>query len=98
MQGYVIEGDALKEWLRTHFVDDEGEIYLPCGAFGDERTAHYCLLHDRVPYVHEQRHLYAPVTWLISHHRQHADTIRAMAAQIRRRHAEAQSTSLQTST
>ena len=35
---------ATKPWRNTVFVDDDGEVYLPAGDFGDEVAMVWCLL------------------------------------------------------
>lgn len=79
MEGFVIVGSGLPEWLRTFFVDDRGEVYLPCAAFGNEQMATLCLVYDGVPVVQDAGHVYAPSWWLIKEHPQSADAIRVMA-------------------
>jgi len=85
MERYVIKGDALDEWLRTSFVSDQGEVFLPCGAFGDEIAALLSLAHDGASFVCDGAHIYAPTSWLARQHPRFADAIHAMAANIRRR-------------
>ncbi len=60
MEQIVIESSLLEEWLRTAFIDDNGQVFLPCGALDDEHMALLCLAHDCVPVVRHQRHIYAP--------------------------------------
>jgi len=78
----VIESPVLDEWLRTAFMDDDGEAFLPCGAFGDELKAFLCISHDGVPIVRHEGHIYAPASWLATEHPRHAQAIDAIAAKI----------------
>ena len=64
MEGYVLEDDALPEWMRTTFVDEDGRMFLPCGIFTDELTATLCIANDGVPLVRHEGHVYAPASWL----------------------------------
>ena len=88
MQHVVIESNVLEEWLRTTFVDDDGQIFLPCGAFGDELQALLSLTHDGVPIVQHQRHIYAPASWLAKEHARHASTINAIVEGAKKRMKE----------
>lgn len=87
-QGYVLEAPVFDEWLRAFYVNDDGEIYLPCGMFGNETGALLGLVHDGVPYVSEDGHVYAPTKWLIKEYPKEAQNIAAMVGHIKRRLAE----------
>lgn len=85
MHEIVIEGegsDVLSEWLRTSFIGDDGTVYLPCGAMGDENQALLCLAYDGVSYVQHERHIYAPAWWLRKEHPQHTHLIDVMCKKI----------------
>ncbi len=88
MDEIVIESPHLESWLRTSFVDNAGQVFLPCGAFGDEREAMLCVAHDGVPVVRHEGHVYAPSTWLAREYRRHAHVIETIAARITRAHEE----------
>jgi len=83
MQGIVIEADILPEWLCTSFREEDGTVYLPCAAFGNEQEALLCLGYDGVRMVVDEGHVYAPSEWLAREHPQHAEAIRFMADRVR---------------
>ncbi|HOI54290.1 MAG TPA: hypothetical protein PLP01_03490 [Phycisphaerae bacterium] len=83
MEGFVVESDVLSEWLRTFFLDDDGEVFLPCGAFADERTALLCLAHDGVQMVRNEGHIYAPASWIAKEYPRWANTVRIIADKAR---------------
>jgi len=80
----VIDGTELPRWLRTSFADDDGQVFLPCGAFGNELTALLCLAHDGEPLVRDGKHVYATASWLAKEHSSLADAINKIAARVRR--------------
>jgi len=81
----AIDSPLLAEWLQTAFLDDNGEVFLPCGAFGSELDAMLCAVHDRVAVVQHNGHTYAPAPWLAKEHPREARTISTIAASIRAR-------------
>ena len=82
MEQIVIESPLLEQWLRTAFVDDHGRVFLPCGAFDNELTALLCILHDGVPMVRHEGHLYAPASWLAGEYPRYAGAIDTITARI----------------
>lgn len=82
MKEIIIEGknaEKLAEWLRTSFIDADGQVYLPCGAFGDEHIAFMCLAFDgNIPMVSSNGHYYAPAEWLIGEYPKHKEAIEVM--------------------
>ena len=85
MDRIVIESTKLPEWLRVAFVDEDGEVFLPCGAFGEEWLALLCLASDGVPFVRDGKHIYAPASWLAELHPGLAEAIWTVAANLTRR-------------
>ena len=83
MEEIVVESDLLEEWLRTAFLDDDGQVFLPCGACDDELSQVLSLIHDRVPVVRHEGHVYAPASWLAKEHPRFAETIDTIAASVR---------------
>jgi hypothetical protein len=83
VKGFVIESDLLPEWLRAFFVDDDGEVFLSCGAFDNERMAFLCMAHDGVPMVRDEGHVYAPASWIAKQYPCHADAVRTIAENAR---------------
>ena len=83
MDQIVVESDLLEEWLRTAFLDDDGQVFLPCGAWDDELSQVLSLIHDRVPVVRHEGHVYAPASWLAKEHPRFAETINTIAASVR---------------
>ncbi len=63
MEQIVLEGSRLAEWPVTAYVDQAGQVFLPGGAFGDEKPARLCLSHDGVAFVRDGEHTDAPATW-----------------------------------
>ena len=82
MTRVVINDPKLPEWLRTSFVDDDGRVFLPCGAFGNELTALLCLGHDGEPLVRDGKHVYATAPWLAKEHPQLAEVIDKIAKSV----------------
>tara|TARA_B100000614_G_scaffold233616_1_gene229031 strand:- start:12 stop:344 length:333 start_codon:yes stop_codon:yes gene_type:complete len=56
---------ATKPWRNTVFVDDDGEVYLPAGDFGDEVAMVWCLLRVGKRFLINEGHLYTPAFWLV---------------------------------
>ena len=83
MDQIVIESPLLQEWLQTAFVDDDGQVFLPCGAFDNELKALLCIAHDGVPLVRHEGHIYASASWLAKEYPRYAETIGAIAAKVR---------------
>jgi hypothetical protein len=81
----VFVTDRLPRWLRTAFVHEDGEVYLPCGAFGNEAVALVCLATDGVTFVQDEGHVYAPSAWLAALYPNLANNIRAIAGNVTRR-------------
>ena len=78
MQEFIVEGtgsEYFTEWQRTSFVDDKGIVFLPAAIFDSERRILWCMLYDNVKLVHQNRHVYAPVWWLIKEYPQHTAAI-----------------------
>ena len=90
MEQIVIESTLLDEWLRTAFVDGDGEAFLPCGAFDDELKAMLCISHDGVPMVRHDGHIYAPASWLAKEYPRHAEAIGTIAGKIAREMRESE--------
>ena len=84
MEQIVIESPLLDQWLRTAFVDDDGQVFLPCGAFGNELKALLCISHDGVALVRHEGHIYAPVSWLAREYPRYAKAIDTIVARIAR--------------
>ena len=82
MEQIVIESPLLEEWLRTAFVSDDGQVFLPCGAFDHELKALLCMGHDGVPLVHHEGHIYAPASWLAREYPRYAQAIDTIAAKV----------------
>lgn len=61
----VSKKSATKPWRNTVFVDDDGEVYLPAGDFGDEVNMVWCLLRVGKRLLINEGHLYAPASWLV---------------------------------
>ena len=82
MKEFIIENDGLNklsEWLRTSFIDDYGQIYLPVAAFADEQLAFMCLAFDgNITTVSHEGHYYAPTWWLINEYPKHKKAIEIM--------------------
>ncbi|MAX27613.1 MAG: hypothetical protein CMJ19_24210 [Phycisphaeraceae bacterium] len=53
-----------KPWQTTVFLDDDGEVYMPAGVFGDELQLALCLSYDGQPQLPHEGHVYAPASWL----------------------------------
>lgn len=85
MEQIMIEHPKLEAWLRTSFVADDGQVFLPCGAFDDELKAMLCVAHDGVSVVRHQGHLYVPASWLSEEYPRFADAIDTIVANIKRR-------------
>jgi len=83
LEKFIVEGDELPQWMRTSFVDANGEIYLACGAVGNEMSVSLCMAHDGVTMVRDGGHAYAPVTWLAREYPRHADEVRKIAEIVR---------------
>ena len=94
MNQIVIEAPLLDGWLRTAFLDDAGQVFLPCGAFGNELKALLCIAYDGVPTVQHEGHVYAPASWLAKEHPRDAKAIGAIAANIKVRMASQSGKSL----
>ena len=75
---------SLEAWLRTFFVTDDGDVYLPCGAFGDESLAVLSLGFDGQSFVTDGGHAYAPATWLVKNYPHYAEAIKTIKAQTQR--------------
>ena len=75
---------SLEAWLRTFFVTDDGDVYLPCGAFGDESLAVLSLGFDGQSFVSDDGHAYAPATWLVKNYPHYAEAIKTIKAQTQR--------------
>lgn len=86
MEGFVIRDNGLPEWMRTYFVDENGTVFLPCGAFGNELEAILCLGFDGDPFVKQDGHIYASAAWLAKHYPRDAGHIEGIIDRIRRRH------------
>lgn len=86
MEQMVIESPLLEEWLRTVCLDDDGRVFLPCGAFADEPTAFMCLAYDGGPLVRHEGHIYAPASWLAKEYPRYAAVINTIAARVRTGH------------
>ena len=84
MERFVIESPLTEEWLRTTFVDVDGQVFLPCGALDNELTALLCISHDGVPFVQHQGHIYAPSSWLAREYPRYAQTIETIADRVLR--------------
>ena len=84
MQQLEIEAPHPDRWLRTSFVDDNGEVFLPCGAFDNELNAMLCASHDGIAIVQHEGHVYAPRSWLAKEYPKYAKTIETIAASILR--------------
>ena len=82
MDQITVGPDTLPEWMRTSFLDDDGELFLPCGALADEQIALLCIVHDRVQVVKHHGHIYAPASWLAKEYPHHAETINAIVASV----------------
>jgi hypothetical protein len=84
MEQVVIESQLLGKWLRPAFLDDDGQVFLPCGAFANELRSLLCLAHDGVPMVRDEGHIYAPASWLAEEHPGCAEAIGTIAANVRK--------------
>ena len=82
MEQIVIESPLLEKWLRIAFVDDHGQVFLPCGAFDNELKALLCISHDGVPVVRHEGHIYAPASWLAKEYPRYAQAIDTIAVNI----------------
>lgn len=85
MDRIVFESTKLPRWLRVAFVDEDGQVFLPCGAFGNETLAMLCLGADGVPFVRDGKHIYAPASWLAELHPRLAEAIQTVASNVTRR-------------
>ncbi len=87
MDKYIMgnNGTGLPEWLCTFFVDENDEVLLPCGAFGDELQAVLCLGYDNQSFVRDGDHAYAPARWLAGNYPNHAEKIKIIAISAERR-------------
>lgn len=89
MEKCVVPNQELEPWLRTFFVADEGEIYLPCGAFEEETSALLALAFDGRRFVMDDGHPYATVDWLSENYPRSSRTIEELEIQGRRLYEKA---------
>ena len=82
MERIVIENSLMEEWLRTAFMADDGQVFLPCGALGNELKAMLCIAFDGIPVIRHKGHIYAPTSWLAMEHPKYAKAINTIAASI----------------
>ena len=82
MERIMIKDPRLEEWLRVAFLDDDGQVFLPCGAFGNELKALLCIAHDGAPMIRCKGHVYAPASWLAREHPRYAQAIETIVARI----------------
>ena len=86
MEGFKLRNEKIPEWKRIYFVDEDGTVMLPCGAFGNEMEAFLCLGFDGAPFVRHDGHIYAPATWLAGLHSNIAGHIEDVVDKVHRRH------------
>jgi hypothetical protein len=66
-------GPAIPKWKRTLAVSDDGTVYMPAAAAGDENAVGMCASYDGVSAVVIQRHLFLPTSWLTREYPEVAD-------------------------
>ena len=70
-------------WLRTSYVRDDGEVFLPCGGFMEDADALGILQKDNISHFEDNGHVYAQATWLAHTNPEKADVIYEFAEMVR---------------
>lgn len=83
MERYVFAGGKHAKWLRTRFIDNDGEVYVPCGAFVNETAVMASADLEGVRIVRNGRHAYVPASWLQRELRRYGRGVDVMARHTR---------------